>query len=51
MTMHSTLPAAKAYTTLELKLNIVRALTDAVFANGQARISGSDATMSWRYRS
>lgn len=28
--MHSTLPAGKAYTTLELKLNLVRALTDAV---------------------
>jgi len=26
--VHSTLPAGKAYTTLELKLNIVRALTD-----------------------
>jgi len=28
--VHSTLPAGRAYTTLELKLNIVRALTDAV---------------------
>jgi uncharacterized protein (TIGR00369 family) len=28
--VHSTLPADKAYTTLELKLNIVRALTEAV---------------------
>src|SRR5882762_2092611 len=28
--VQSTLPAGKAYTTLELKLNIVRALTDAV---------------------
>jgi uncharacterized protein (TIGR00369 family) len=28
--VHSTLPAGKAYTTLELKVNIVRALTDAV---------------------
>ena len=28
--VHSTLPAGKTYTTLELKLNIVRALTDAV---------------------
>ena len=28
--VHSTLPAGKAYTTLELKLNIARALTDAV---------------------
>ena len=28
--VHSTLPAGKAYTTLELKLNIVRALTDVV---------------------
>ncbi len=28
--VHSTLPAGKAYTTLELKLNIVRPLTDAV---------------------
>jgi uncharacterized protein (TIGR00369 family) len=28
--VHSTLPAGQAYTTLELKLNIVRALTDAV---------------------
>ena len=28
--VHSTLPVGKGYTTLELKLNIVRALTDAV---------------------
>lgn len=28
--VHSTLPAGKAYTTLELKMNIVRALTDKV---------------------
>jgi uncharacterized protein (TIGR00369 family) len=28
--VHSTLPAGRAYTTLELKLNIVRALTEAV---------------------
>ena len=28
--VHSSLPAGKGYTTLELKLNIVRALTDAV---------------------
>jgi len=28
--VHSTLPTGKGYTTLELKLNIVRALTDAV---------------------
>lgn len=28
--VHSTLPAGKAYTTLELKLNLVRALSDAV---------------------
>ena len=28
--VHSTLPAGKAYTTLELKINIVRALTDKV---------------------
>ncbi|MGY0195066.1 PaaI family thioesterase [Leptothrix sp. BB-4] len=28
--IHSTLPAGRAYTTLELKLNVVRALTDAV---------------------
>lgn len=28
--VHSTLPAGKAYTTLELKLNLVSALTDAV---------------------
>lgn len=28
--VHSMLPAGKAYTTLELKLNLVRALTDAV---------------------
>jgi uncharacterized protein (TIGR00369 family) len=28
--VHSTLPAGKGYTTLELKLNLVRALTDAV---------------------
>lgn len=28
--IHSTLPAGKGYTTLELKVNLVRALTDAV---------------------
>jgi len=28
--VHSTLPAGRGYTTLELKLNLVRALTDAV---------------------
>jgi len=28
--VHSTLPAGKAYTTLELKVNLVRALTDRV---------------------
>jgi len=28
--VHSTLPVGKGYTTLELKLNIVRALTEAV---------------------
>jgi len=28
--VHTTLPAGKAYTTLEMKLNLVRALTDAV---------------------
>jgi uncharacterized protein (TIGR00369 family) len=28
--VHSTLPAAKGYTTLELKVNLVRSLTDAV---------------------
>jgi uncharacterized protein (TIGR00369 family) len=28
--VHSTLPAGKGYTTLELKVNLVRALTDAV---------------------
>jgi uncharacterized protein (TIGR00369 family) len=28
--IHTTLPAGKAYTTLELKVNMVRALTDGV---------------------
>jgi uncharacterized protein (TIGR00369 family) len=28
--VHSALPAGKAYTTLEMKINLVRALTDAV---------------------
>jgi uncharacterized protein (TIGR00369 family) len=37
--VHSTLPAGKAYTTLELKVNIVRALTDAVpFVRAEGRV-------------
>ncbi|MBT0963345.1 PaaI family thioesterase [Denitromonas iodatirespirans] len=37
--VHSTLPAGKAYTTLELKLNLVRALTDAVpLVRAEARL-------------
>jgi uncharacterized protein (TIGR00369 family) len=37
--VHSTLPAGKAYTTLELKLNIVRALTNAVpLVRAEARL-------------
>lgn len=58
--VHSTLPAGKAYTTLELKLNIVRALTDAVplvraegklvhagrqVATAEARLVGPDSKL------
>jgi uncharacterized protein (TIGR00369 family) len=58
--VHSTLPAGKAYTTLELKLNIVRALTDAVplvrvegklvyagrqVATAEARLAGPDGKL------
>jgi uncharacterized protein (TIGR00369 family) len=58
--VHSTLPAGKAYTTLELKVNIVRALTDAVplvraegrlihlgrqVATAEARLIGPDGTL------
>ncbi len=58
--VHSTLPAGKAYTTLELKLNFVRALTDAVplvraegtlihagrqVATAQGRLVGPDGTL------
>src|SRR5262245_22924816 len=58
--VHSTLPAGKAYTTLELKLNMVRALTDAVplvraegrlvhagrqVATAEGRLVGSDGTL------
>ena len=42
--VHSTLPAGKAYTTLELKVNIVRALTDRiplVRAEGQVIHAGA----------
>ena len=58
--VHSALPAGKAYTTLELKLNIVRALTDAVplvraegklihlgrqMATSEARLVGPDGKL------
>jgi uncharacterized protein (TIGR00369 family) len=58
--VHSTLPAGKGYTTLELKLNIVRALTEAVplvraegkvihigrqVATAEARLVGPDAKL------
>lgn len=58
--VHSTLPAGKAYTTLELKVNLVRALTDAVpfvraegqlvhagrqVATSEARIVGPDGKL------
>lgn len=41
--VHSTLPAGKAYTALELKLNLVRALTDAVpLVRAEGRFFGPD---------
>jgi len=58
--VHSALPAGKGYTTLELKLNIVRALTDAVplvraegklihlgrqMATSEARLVGPDGKL------
>lgn len=58
--VHSTLPAGKAYTTLELKLNLVRALSDAVplvraegrlvhggrqVATAEARLIGADGKL------
>ncbi|MGA8005491.1 MAG: PaaI family thioesterase [Burkholderiales bacterium] len=58
--VHSTLPAGKGYTTLELKLNIVRALTDAVplvraegrvihvgrqVATAEGRLAGADGKL------
>lgn len=58
--VHSALPAGKAYTTLELKLNIVRALTNAVplvrvegrlvhggrqVATAEARLIGADGKL------
>lgn len=58
--VHSTLPAGKGYTTLELKVNLVRALTDAVpfvraegtlvhagrqVATSEARIHGPDGKL------
>lgn len=58
--IHSTLPAGKGYTTLELKINLVRALTDAVsfvraegtvvhagrqVATSEARIVGPDGKL------
>lgn len=58
--VHSTLPAGKGYTTLELKVNLVRALTDAVpfvraegtlvhagrqVATSEARIVGPDGKL------
>ncbi len=58
--VHSQLPAGKAYTTLELKLNIVRALTDKVrvvraegrlvhggkqVATAEGRLFGPDGTL------
>lgn len=37
--VHSTLPAGKGYTTLELKVNMVRALTDAVpFVRAEGKV-------------
>jgi uncharacterized protein (TIGR00369 family) len=50
--IHATLPAGKAYTTLELKMNIVRALTDKVSlvrAEGRAvHVGGQVATAEGR---
>jgi acyl-coenzyme A thioesterase PaaI-like protein len=44
--VHSTLPAGKAYTTLELKLNLVRALTDAVpLVRAEGRLVGPDGKL------
>jgi uncharacterized protein (TIGR00369 family) len=58
--VHSTLPAGKAYTTLELKLNLVRALTESVplvraegrlvhgggrVATAEARLVGADGKL------
>jgi uncharacterized protein (TIGR00369 family) len=58
--VHSALPAGKGYTTLELKVNIVRALTDAVplvraegklvylgrqVATAEARLVGADGKL------
>jgi uncharacterized protein (TIGR00369 family) len=58
--VHSALPAGKGYTTLELKVNIVRALTDAVplvraegklihlgrqMATSEARLVGPDGKL------
>ena len=44
--VHSTLSAGKAYTTLELKLNIVRALTNAVpLERAEARLVGPDGKL------
>ena len=58
--VHSTLPAGKGYTTLELKVNLVRALTDAVplvraegtlvhagrqVATSEARVVGPDGKL------
>ena len=58
--VHSTLPAGKTYTTLELKVNLVRALTDAVplvraegkivyagrqVATAEARLAGPDGKL------
>ena len=58
--VHSTLPAGKAYTTAELKINIVRPLTDKValvratgtlihlggrMATSEARLTGSDGKL------
>ena len=44
--VHSTLPAGKAYTTLELKLNIVRSLTDAVpLVRAEGKLIHADRNM------
>jgi uncharacterized protein (TIGR00369 family) len=44
--VHSSLPAGKAYTTLELKLNLVRALSNAVpLVRAEGRLVGADGKL------